>query len=133
MAELGPYLKLLLEDRQGRPVSVVTQKATAEYFGWDTAFPGFDEPGRVNRQGQPVSVQPRLWSDPRMPGGSRRRICRTDSRAGYPAGMTHSFRMFGAFGNRHLKMLAEVAGEKFEWMETKQLKRRNRGSWLASN
>jgi hypothetical protein len=131
MAKLGPYLKLLLEDRKGRPVSVVVQESTAQYFGWDKAFRGFFEPGRVNRYGQPVAVQPRLWFDPRIPGGTRVRICRSADRNGYPAKMTHCFRMQGAFGNRHLKQLAVVAGDRFEWMETRSLKRRDRVSWLA--
>lgn len=128
---LGPYLKLVLAHRMGRTVTCVVQESTAHHFGWDTAFSGFDEPGRVNRLGQPVGIQPRLRRDPRLPGGHRLRICRSRQLQGNPAGMTHCFRMVGAWGNVHLRLLAEVAGDKFEWMETRSGKRVYRESWLA--
>ena len=130
--KLGPYLKLLLDNHNGKPVSVVVQKSTAQYFGWDIAFPGFWERGRVGPTGEPIALIGRLSSDPREPGGTRLRICRDRSLQGNPAGKTHCFRMQGAFANRHLRQLAEVAGDKFEWMETRSGKRVYRESWLAS-
>ena len=131
--KLGPYLQLLIEDRPGSPVSVVVQKSTAQHFGWDIAFPGFDERGRVGPSGEPVALIGRLSHDERRPGGKRLRICRGKSRHGNPAGLTHCFRMRGAFAKRHLLQLAEVAGERFEWMENRSGKRIYREDWLTSN
>ena len=125
------FLKLLIEDRPGAAVSCVVPATTANYFGWDTAFPGFDATARTTADGRKSYGVFRRNADPRYPGGTRLRICRVASRSGMPAGQTHTFRMQGSFANRHLKTLAEVAGEKFEWMETKQLRRKSRADWLS--
>ena len=126
------FLKLLIEDRPGAQVSCVVPATTANYFGWDTAFEGFDVTARTTADGRSSYGIFRRNADPRYPGGTRLRIRRVASTSGNPAGQTHTFRMQGSFSNRHLAKLAEVAGEKFQWMETKQLKRRSRDFWLPS-
>lgn len=125
------FLKLLIEDRPGSAVSCVVPKATAQFFGWDTAFPEFDSVARTTADGSKSRGIFRLNSDPRYPGGTRLRICRVASKHGMPAGQTHSFRMQGSFANRHLKQLAQVAGEKFEWMDTRSKNRVPREIWLT--
>jgi hypothetical protein len=125
------FLKLLLEDRPGAAVSCVVPATTAEYFGWDKAFPEFDAVARTTKDGRKSFGIFRQNRDPRYPGGTRLRICRVASKHGQPARMTHTFRMQGSFANRHLRQLAVVAGDRFEWMDTKQYRRTDRKLWLS--
>ena len=125
------FLKLDLGGPKGARGAVVVLKTTAEFFGWDTAFPEFGPmeliPGsnrRValwghNRQNKPGSI-----------GGKRLRICRSKRKSGHPAGKTHCFRIVGNVSNSHLVELAAVAGDKFEWMSKKNGERISREDWL---
>lgn len=121
----------ILQETKTTRVILITQKATAEYFGWDTAFPEWTPRTRVDHHGQRVVA----YTDAMKPaatwfGGKRLTISRHPSTSGNPAGKTHCFRMKGPFSNRHLRQMAEVAGDRFEWMETKWQERRRRSVWL---
>ena len=127
------FKKLIVARYPTYAISVVTQDATAEHFGWDKAF----EEQPIGAQWDPIAEawKPR-WQmnrDPRWPGGVRLRICRSARKQGYPQGLTHCFRMQGSFSRKHLLALAKVAGEKFEWMEGASGKRISRDVWLASS
>ena len=63
-------------------------------------------------------------------GGRRYFICRDRSRMGFPATKTHCFRITGPWCNRDFKRLAEVAGDKFEWLESLCGDRIYREDWL---
>ena len=125
------YVKLVLEEKSSGAACVITQDATAEFFGWDKAFPGWYE---RFQDGYPGGKFPRYAGHdhgPRATGGKRLRICRDKRTTGYPAGKTHCFRMKGPWAKKHLVMLAEVAGDKFEWMEGKFGARIRRDEWMA--
>ena len=125
------FVKLVLGENKAGTISVTTQDATASYFGWDKAFPDWNE---RFRDGYPGGKRAKLagrhtWAD--APGGDRLRICRDTQTTGYPAGKTHCFRMKGPWSRKHLVMLAEVAGDKFEWMEGQFGARIRREEWMA--
>ena len=125
------FLKLVLGENSSGQASVVTQKETAEYFGWADEFPvwrvRYKNP---NGNGGWHAFQP-LVPDWRHRGGHRLRICRSKRKTGYPQGLTHCFRMQGCWSRKHLVELAYVAGDKFEWMENKSRRRVDRDVWLS--
>ena len=125
------FRKYVLQERSDGLITCTTQYETAQLFGWDKAFAEYSLPTHIGPDGNthfyihPAGKYRNLHS-----GGHRLRICRSKRTTGYAAGLTHCFRMKGGFSRKHLKMLAEVAGEKFEWMETKERKRVSRDVWL---
>lgn len=125
------YLKLLLEDRPGAAISCVVLAPTAQFYGWDTAFPEFDAVERTNRDGIKTRGIFRMDQDQRFPGGHRHRICRSTSKNGWPAGQTNSFRMQGAYSRKHLQMLADVAGDKYEWITLQKGTKVSRAIWQS--
>lgn len=125
------FIKLNLDDGSARPTSVVVQRQTAEYFGWDKAFPEFRLSTRIRSDGSSYDT-PTLRRDKSLHrGGDRLRICRAASTSGNPAGKTHCFRMVGSWSRKHLAKLAAVAGDKFEWMEAEYGARIRRDDLLA--
>ena len=125
------YVRLILQETKGGPVTVTTQDATAEYFGWDKAFPGWSERFEDGYPYGRVAKQAGRGDGTRSPGGARLRICRDKCTTGYPGGKTHCFRMKGPWSRKHLVMLADIAGEKFEWMEGQFGRRIRRAEWMA--
>ena len=123
------FTHLILQYMKGAEASVVVQKATAEYFGWSEAFPHFRDPRPDTSDVGHRRFRLSISNDPRKPGGHRLRICRSKSKSGMPAGMTHCFRMRGPWSRKHLVALAEVAGDKFEWMESQYGERISRSDW----
>ena len=123
------FVRLTLESTPKGHISVVTRKSIAEYFGWDTAFPEW-MPYALTGPGAGVRIYPRSASPSwEYRGGQRMRICRVAQKQGNPAGQTHTFRMRGRWANRHVKQLADVAGDKFEWIELRTGKRVERSYW----
>ncbi len=123
---------MLLDETPHQRVSLITQRETAELFGWDTAFPEWKPQTHIGPDGREwFYMQRGCGPSGAWRGGKRLRICRDKRKKGYPGGMTHCFRLKGPWTNRHLKSIASVAGEKFEWMENRQLKRVDRDDWLA--
>ncbi len=125
------FLKLDLGGPEGARGSIAVLKETAEFFGWDKAFPEFHERRAAAGAGN-VGM---LWGKnlekyPGSKGGKRLRICRAKSKNGWPAGMTHCFRIVGNVTNAQLVDLAAVAGEKFEWMSKKNGEKISREDWL---
>lgn len=121
------FTKLVVGEVGGSLVSATTQIETARFFGWDKEFEEWRARWKNDgwHPGEPV------WRDRRRRGGDRRRICRSKSKAGYPRGMTHCFRMTGPWSRKHLVELARVAGNKFEWMEAWNYKKVDREVWLS--
>jgi hypothetical protein len=125
------FLKLDLGGPKGNRGSVIVMKETAEFFGWDKAFPRF----RPLVKGDGRAQYETFWGNnrentPGAIGGKRLRICRSKSKSGQPAGMTHRFRIVGNVSNAQLVELAAVAGDKFEWMTKKNGERIDRETWL---
>ena len=125
------FLKLVLEERPKNRISVVVVKETAEYFGWDKAFPEWTPPTHIGSDGKPRRYARSTSKCRHYRGGDRLRICRVASTGGNPAGYTHSFRLVGAWSRKHLAALAQVAGDKFEWMENASYQRMKRDYWLS--
>ena len=126
------FVCLVLRENSSGSVKLITQKATAEYFGWDTAFPEWTPQIRVSGDGgRSVSFQSvRVGSNHRT-GGKRLVICRDKSTGGSPRGKTHCFRIKGKFSDGDLRRMAVAAGDRFEWMETRFHERRRRSVWLG--
>lgn len=125
------FIKLNLDADRSGAKCVVTQRATAEYFGWDKAFPEFHESTRYRPDGSTYDRGTLRRDKSLHRGGTRLRICRVGLKDGHPARYTHCFRMVGAWSRKHLVALAAVAGDKFEWMENTRYKRQDRADWLA--
>ena len=126
------FYVMLLSDEPRKRVSLITQRETAELFGWDKAFPEWTPVTHTRPDGSTYSYmhmgcgQTAAWK-----GGHRLRICRSKKKTGSPGGMTQCFRLKGPWNNRHLVAMAASAGEKFEWMEAKYGQRVDRDEWLA--
>ena len=113
-------------------VHLVTQTATAEFFGWRDSFPEWKAVGILHPSGyRSISWNEVMVERGKRRGGKRLRICRVKRKTGYPAKFTHCFRIRGAFNNRHLARMAKAAGDRFEWMESKWGQRVNRDVWLS--
>lgn len=125
------FVKLVVADHGKNQASVVTQRETAEYFGWDTAFPEWKIRWRAVADGGSGKIFPGKKNLYGFPGGKRLRICRSKSKKGNSQGSTHCFRMQGTWSKRDLVRLASVAGEKFEWMESTNYSRVSRDVWHA--
>ena len=125
------FVKLQLSSDRSGAQSVVVQKETAEYFGWDKAFPEWSEATRVRPDGTSYPGRSLRPIAGLYRGGKRLRICRAEKKTGYPQGKTHCFRLLGCWSRKHLIQLAAVAGDKFEWMEDTRYKRVDRDVWLS--
>ena len=123
------FVHLILQYMNKADASVVVQKPTADYFGWTDAFPHYLDPRPGTDDVGKRRFRVSLSNDPRKPGGQRLYICRNKSKMGFPAGETHCFRMRGPWSRKHLVMLAEAAGDKFEWMEGQYGARISRSDW----
>ena len=125
------FIKLVVADQGKNQISVVTQLETAEFFGWDKAFPVWKRQVQdADYYGGLVPFR-ELRPDKKFSGGKRLYICRDKSTTGNPRGKTHCFRMHGSFSRKHLIELARAAGDKFEWMEAQYGKRVRRSEWQA--
>ena len=125
------FVKLVVAKQGKNLISVVTQRETAEFFGWDKAFPVWKRQVQgPDYYGGFVPFE-ELWPDKKFSGGKRLYIRRDKSTTGHPQGKTHCFRMHGSFSRKHLIELARVAGDKFEWMEAQFGKRVRRSEWEA--
>jgi len=125
------FSKFVLQEQRKQAISVVCQTETAEYFGWLDAFPSWDDRFKADYSGGKKTYQYKHNNDPRDPGGKRLFICRSKRTTGHPQGMTHCFRVKGSFSRKHLIQLAQVAGDKFEWMEGQYGARIKRAEWEA--
>ena len=125
------FMKLDLGGPKGARGSIAVLRTTAEYYGWDKAFPEFQPLELIDGSG----YRAQLWGNnrqnsPGAQGGKGLRICRSESKDGWPAGKTNRFRIVGNVTNAQLVDLAAVAGEKFEWMTKKNGEKISREDWL---
>ena len=125
------FLKLVIDRSASGAKTVVVQKETAEYFGWDKAFEEWTPQTQLKPDGTRRKYVGAFRRHPYFPGGDRLRICRVASTGGNPAGQTHCFRMQGDWSRKHLVALAAAAGDKFEWMEGLHGQRIRRDEWQA--
>ena len=59
------------------------------------------------------------------------RICRSESKQGFPAGLTHCFRINSIVRLQDMARLAAVTTADWTWMETRFKERKDRDCWLA--
>ena len=100
-----------------------------DYFGWSEAFDDFIKSYKDFYKKDSIGPKEVFGRKPHK-GGRRHVICRDRSRMGNPAGKTHCFRITGPWCNKDFKRLAEVAGDRFEWMEGLYGERIYREDWL---
>jgi hypothetical protein len=127
------FIDLVIRETSQHRIHVQVQKATAEHFGWDKAFPEWKPRTHIVDGQKRIYAHWALKTKNKRYGGKRLRICRDVSTTGYPAGKTHCFRCKGPWAQRDLRDLAEVAGDKFEWMENFAYERVRREEWLKGS
>ena len=121
--------RIVRRTSNGSAVGIRCQTATMDYFGWSEAFDPFIKSYRDFFGDKPIGVK-EVFGRQLHRGGRRHFICRDRSRHGHPAGKTHCFRITGPWCNKDLRRLAEVAGDRFEWMEGFYGERIYREDWL---
>lgn len=125
------FVKLQIGADKSGAQSVAVQRATAEFFGWDKAFPEWSAATRVHPDGTPYSGRSLRPIPGLYRGGKRLRISRAASKHSAERGKVHAFRMIGCWSRKDLVKLAAVAGDKFEWMEDTRYMRVDRDVWLS--
>ena len=125
------YVGLLIREyASGQQVWVKTLRATAEHFGWTDAYDVIGESYTAGPSTRSFITAPiRRWR-PDI-GGRKRRICRAESRQGYPAGQTNVIRISSKVTNADLAELARLTKGEWAWMESTCGKRRSKEEWLA--
>ena len=127
-----PFTRRVLEVKGKNKICLICKTSIAELFGWDTAFPEWSPPIHIRPDGsQFFYVSRKLMGENPYRGGHGIYISRAPSKTGHPGGKTHRFRLIGPWAKRHQVQLAEIAGEKFQWMEDRQGRRVSREKWLA--
>ena len=116
--------------KAGDAVSIRVVKQTADYFGWTEAFEDYTKSRKAFLGDRYNAFCPSLGKGPHR-GGRGLRISRHPSRTGHPAGQCNRFRIVGDWSNKDLARIAQVAGDKFEWMENLRGKRMSREDWLS--
>lgn len=126
------FVRLLVHrPERGQDTSICMQRTNAKAFGFMDAFPiwtprplGPDRPGLVQTPSSGVGRNGRQ-------GGKRLAISRSPSKEGWPAGMTHCFRVIGPAGKLQLAKVAAAIQIDWHWMETQSHKRLDKECWLA--
>ena len=127
-----PFTRRVLEVRGDRQVCLICKASIAERFGWDTSFPEWSPPFQVLPDGsRRYTVTPHGVGQRRYRGGDAIYISSAETKSGHPTGKTYRYRLIGSWCKRHQVQLAEVAGEKFEWMENRKGLRVSRADWLG--
>lgn len=121
--------RILRRVGKGDAIGIRCQTATMDYFGWSEAFDDFIKSYKDFYKKESVPVK-EVFGRKLHKGGRRHVICRDRSRQGWTPGQTHCFRITGPWCNKDLRRLAEVAGERFEWMEGFYGERIYREDWL---
>ena len=121
--------RIIRRRSNGDAIGIRCQKATMDYFGWSDAFDTFIKSYKDFYKKDSIGPK-EVFGRKLHKGGRRHLICRDRSRQGWTAGRTHCFRITGPWCNRDLRRLAEVAGDKFEWMEGFYGERIYREDWL---
>lgn len=113
----------------GQSVWIKCLRATAEYYGWTAAYDVIGETAPASsKQREFITDRVGRWR-PDL-GGRKLRICRAESREGYPAGKTNSFRISSKVRNSDLAELAHLTKADWHWMETTCGQRWTRDQWL---
>lgn len=127
-----PFTRRVLEVRGRDKVCLICKTSIAERFGWDKAFEEWSPPIHTRPDGSRFFYATgHATGQTRYRGGHPFYISTDPSTTGQPVGKTYRFRIIGPWAKRHQVQLAEVAGEKFRWMEDRQGQRVSREKWLA--
>lgn len=112
------------------PIWISTLRATADHFGWTTAkrYEYKPRPSEARLGGFNLKVCTYRTFLPI--GGTRLRICRSPSRAGFPKGLTHSIRVSEHVTNFDLAELAHLTQGNWHWMSDRVGRRLSRDVWL---
>ena len=122
------FIRLAIrETNDKRIIWLNTLKATAAYYGWDQAFPTVMA-FKKQTSGSPYAFDTgrRGWTNS---GGVQLRISRAESRQGWPAGMTNSFRVSKKATLKDIALVAERTAVDFAWITCPHGGRRPREWW----
>lgn len=112
------------------PIWIETLRATADHYGWSTA----ERYKFKQRPSYLANGWDKYWRCtyrtffPR--GGTRLRICRSPSTAGFPAGLTNSVRVSEHVTNFDIAELAYLAQGDWYWLSDRTGRRISRERWL---
>lgn len=126
------YVRLLVHrPERGQDTSICMQRTNAKAFGFMDAFPIWS-PRPLDPE-RPGIVQMRACKGGRngRQGGKRLAISRSPSKMGWPAGLTHCFRVIGPAGKLQLSKVAAAIEIEWNWMETEFHERLDKECWLA--
>lgn len=102
-------------------------KSTADFYGWSTAFPPL-----LQLKKETLDV-PFLVDQGRKSGGPKPGysvvICRSESTAGWPAGLTNRFTVSSDASLKDLALIAQAVKVDWGWMTAHYGERKRRGWW----
>lgn len=126
------YVRLLVNrPERGHDTSICMQRTNAKAFGLMDAFPIWSP--RPTDPSRPGICRLRAAKGGRngRQGGKRLVISRSPSKVGWPAGLTHCFRVIGPCSKLELSKVAAAIEIDWHWMETQFHERLDKDSWLA--
>ena len=125
------YVGLLIHQyASGQTKWIKCLRTTAQYYGWLDAYDVIGETAPTPSGAREFRFLSTSRWRPDL-GGRKRRICRAESRQGYPAGKTNSFRISSKVTNADLAELARLTKGEWAWMETTNCVRWDREKWLS--
>ena len=130
MTQGTQFIKLLLERREGRKdKALIALRTTADFYGWTEAF---DEwaPRSIGQSGRYELIRdPGRLGNLAMHPGRRHRVCRSQSKMGYPAGLTNCFKVSRNCGLLELAEVAHFTQGDWHWMSSPYGERISRDRW----
>lgn len=112
------------------PIWIETLRTTAEHYGWAFAkrYEFKQRPSYLANGWDRYHRETYRSFFPR--GGTRLRICRSPSTAGFPAGLTNTVRVSEHVTNFDIAELAHLAQGNWYWLSDRTGRRISRERWL---
>ena len=124
------YVKLELFRPEGKDSRwLIALRTTADYYGWTDHFPLWSPPSWTGPDGRTLMFDPGRRGKRYKAGGRRLRICRSESRQGWPRGMTNAFKVSRSCTLFELAELGHHTSIDWQWMESFNGQRLSRGHW----
>lgn len=126
------YIKLLLNREAGTPDKyLIALRATADHYGWSEEFPIWT-PRPAGTSGDYVLCQcPGMRGELRSQGGVTLRISEAKSKAGFPKGQVHRFKVSSSCGLWDIAEVAHFTKGTWYWMTSPTGTRILRERWEA--
>ena len=126
------YIKLLLERRENKPDKwLIALRTTADYYGWTEQFPAWTLRTIATEGGYSFAFDPGRKGEMFCETGVSRRVCRSPSRDGNPAGLTNRFKISRTCGLFDVSEIAHFTKGDWHWMESPSGERVSRERWEA--